>query len=90
MSLRDWSPWRIAIIWVAWPASLILAFIAAGAVTVWRADARAVRARVALPRQYSDFSVQFDNAPVVLAFWCGPPLLLTLVWLWRRSRRGAT
>lgn len=89
MSLRDWSPWRIALIWLAWPASVAFALFVVATVIVWRSESRAMHARAALPAQYSDFRID-TSRPAALAFWLGPPLLLTAIWLWRRTRGRAT
>ena len=84
MSLRAWPPWRIILVWLAWPIALALGLVAMGSILVWRAEARAVRARVVLPPQYSDFTVQVGSVPAALLVWIGPPLVLTLLWFWRR------
>ena len=88
MSLRAWSPWRITLVWLAWPITLALGRVATGSILVWRAEARAVQARAVLAPQYSDFTLQIGSVPAALLVWVGPPLLLTLLWLWRR--RAAT
>ena len=89
MSLRDWPPWRIALVWLAWPASVVLAVFMAAAIVVWRSELHAAHARAALPAQFGDFRIQM-SVPAALAFWFGPPLILTVIWLWRRSRERAT
>ena len=92
MTLRTWPLWRVALIWIAWPVSLVLLAVLTAIVIVWRAEYRAVvRPGPYLPPQFSDFSIRLKLFPSILV-WFGPPLLLTLVWLWQRSRertRGA-
>ena len=84
MGLRAWPLWRIILIWVAWPVSLALVLVATATVIVWRSEARPVSSDAILPPQYSDFRFQVGSIPVALLVWVGPPLLLTLLWLWRR------
>ncbi|MFL5563207.1 MAG: hypothetical protein ACJ79K_17205 [Gemmatimonadaceae bacterium] len=88
MSLRAWPLWRIILIWLAWPVALALVFVGTAAFIVWRSEARAIKTHAMLPPQYSDFTLQVGSIPVALVMWVGPPLLLTLLWVWRR--RAAT
>lgn len=89
MSLRDWPPSRIVLVWLAWPMCVVLVLFAVATFITWRAERRPLQPGVVLPPQYSDFSIHVSSVPAALAFWCGPPLLLTLVWFWLRSRRSA-
>ena len=88
MSLRAWPLRRIILIWFAWPLSLALVLVATATFIVWRSEARPVSSNVTLPPKYSDFTFQVGSVPVALLVWVGPPLLLTLLWRWRR--RAAT
>ena len=86
MSFREWSGWRIAFIWLVWPASLLSIGLATAAIVIWRPAPDMVRARVQLPAQWSDFSVGIDSVPAIALPFVAPPALLTAVWVWRRTR----
>ena len=87
MSLRDWPPSRIVLVWLAWPGCVVLVLFAVATFIIWRPTGRTLRPGMVLRPQYSDFRFHFTSVPAAVAFWCGPPLLLTLIWLWQRSRR---
>jgi hypothetical protein len=85
MSLRHWSPLRIAAIWLAWP--FVLACIGVVLIIIAiRNEPHAIPGRVMLPVQWSDISVEVDNAWMAGLALLGPPALLTAIWLWRRRR----
>ena len=86
MSIREWSGWRIAAVWLAWPALLLAVAAAATALVVWRPAPGVMRVRAQLPPQLSDVSGRVDSVLAAALLLLGPPALLTGLWLWRRAR----
>jgi hypothetical protein len=78
MSLRTWGWGRIALVWLGYWLLLVVGVLA----WAWR-DARR------LTREYgnADFLHGYAVAgPAATLALFGPPLLLTVIWLWARRR----
>jgi hypothetical protein len=85
-SLASWSGRRIAGVWMAWLLLILLALAVSLGVILWQVHQLESKAPTRLPPQSSDFIVSFVGSELAwtVAAILAPPVILTVVWLWRR------
>jgi hypothetical protein len=85
VDLRSWRIERVVLVWVCY----LTAVLTVGASLLWYA-ARAEASKHPPGENFMvAYAVEGTGALLMLLVVLGPPVVLTIVWIWRRYRRAA-